>query len=47
MKSSHLVSRGQSPLKLLYSIMILDTISPALQGRANNIMFIVDSVNVA
>jgi hypothetical protein len=37
-ESSHLVSRGQNPLKLLYSIMILNTISfHASQGRANKI----------
>jgi hypothetical protein len=34
-KSAHLVSRGQNPLKLLYSIMILNTISLASQGKAN------------
>ncbi len=38
-ESSHLVSRGQNPLKVLHSIMILNYDSqhnsPALQGRAN------------
>jgi len=30
-----LVSKGQNPLKLLYSIMILNTISPPYKGRAD------------
>jgi len=30
---NNLVSRGQNPLKLLYSIMILNNNIPALQGK--------------